>query len=122
MSVQKKGAVWYVVLEESDPNTGRRRQRWIATGSPRKRDALDEETRLKAQRLLGINVVPTAGNLTVFLFDSWLPSIRPTVRPSTYQSYEQIARTHLMPHIGSTALKAISPVMLLRLQTFWLLP
>ena len=112
MSVQKKGNVWYVVLEEKDPNTGGRRQQWITTGSRRKRDALDEETRLKAQRLLGINVVPSAGNLTEFLFDSWLPSIRSTVRPSTYQSYEQIARTHLSPHIGSSALKAISPVML----------
>jgi integrase len=112
MSVQKKGNVWYVVLEERDALTGRRRQRWISTGSSRKRDALDEETRLKAQRLRGINVVPSADSLSTFLFDSWLPSMRPAVRPSTYQSYEQIARTHLAPRIGSTALKAISPIML----------
>jgi integrase len=46
------------------------------------------------------------------LRNSWLPSIRSTVRPSTYQSYEQIVRTHLSPRIGNAALKAITPTTL----------
>lgn len=115
MSVQKKGNVWYVVLEERDPTTGRRRQRWISTGSSLKRDALNEEIRLKAQRLQGINVVPSSESFSTFLFDSWLPAIRSSVRPSTFQSYEQIARTHVSPRLGSTALKAITPATLNRM-------
>lgn len=112
MSVQKKGNVWYVVLEDRDPTTGQRRQRWVSTGSPRKRDALDQEIRLKAQRLRGINAVPSTDKLGDFLVDSWLPSIRSTVRTSTYQSYEQIVRTHLSPRIGAIPLRAIAPTTL----------
>jgi integrase len=50
--------------------------------------------------------------LSLFLLDSWLPSVRSTVRPSTYQSYEQIVRTHILSRIGGVALKAIAPTTL----------
>jgi integrase len=112
MSVQKKGSVWYVVLEDRDPSTGKRRQRWISTGSSRKKDAIDEEIRLKAQRLRGIDTVPSSDRLSAYLRDNWLPAVRPTVRSSTHQSYEQIVRTHVSPRLGNAALKAITPTML----------
>ena len=47
-----------------------------------------------------------------FLTDEWLPSVRTTIRPATYQSYEQIVRTHAIPRIGEAKLKTITPVML----------
>lgn len=115
MSVQKKGNLWYIVLEERDLETGKRRQRWVPTGSSRKRDALEQETIIKAQQLRGVHVVPSADSLSRFLTDEWLPSIRTTIRPATYQSYEQIVRTQAIPRIGEAKLKTITPVMLNRM-------
>lgn len=39
----------------------------------------------------------------------WIDHVRPTLRPSTAASYEQIARTHLTPYFGAMAVNAIAP-------------
>ena len=42
--------------------------------------------------------------------DRWLvDSVRGTVRPTTYERYEQIVRTHIRPVLGSVKLKDITP-------------
>ena len=42
--------------------------------------------------------------------DRWLvDSVRDTVRPTTYERYEQIVRTHIRPVLGSVKLKNITP-------------
>jgi integrase len=42
--------------------------------------------------------------------DRWLKdSVKGTVRNTTYERYEQISRTHIVPMLGSVKLKALSP-------------
>jgi len=43
-----------------------------------------------------------------FLLDLWLPAIRATIRPSTYQGYAAIVSNHVVPSVGDLALEDIS--------------
>lgn len=45
--------------------------------------------------------------LAAFLVQ-WLKAVRPTLRPSTYESYEYVARLHLVPTIGRITLEKLS--------------
>jgi integrase len=49
--------------------------------------------------------------LSVFL-DEWLPSVKSTVRPSTYATYETVVNSYLKQHIGALPLQAITPITL----------
>jgi hypothetical protein len=41
-------------------------------------------------------------------FDRWLIDyMKPTLRPSTYQSYEMDLRLHVKPYVGHITLKAL---------------
>ena len=51
---------------------------------------------------------PTKISLREFLLKEWLPSIKATVRPSTYYSYVQHVGCQLLPHIGSVKLIDLS--------------
>lgn len=49
--------------------------------------------------------------LTVAAFlDGWLVTVRPTIRPSTFVSYQGHVRMHLVPALGRIALARLSPV------------
>jgi len=41
--------------------------------------------------------------------DSWLPGIKPTVRPRTFVSYTQLLRDHIVPELGTMPLKQLGP-------------
>jgi len=53
-------------------------------------------------------VVPTNITLRSFLEDEWLPTIKKTVRPTTYSSYEGHVRNHLVPRLGSIQLRRLN--------------
>jgi integrase len=46
---------------------------------------------------------PTKANVRQYLTKEWLPAVKATIRPSTYNSYVQHVECHIVPHIGSTA-------------------
>jgi integrase len=99
----KKGGRWYVKLElDPDPATGRRRQRWHS-GYPTKRDAERARVDLLSKLDRGEYVAPTQQTLGDYLND-WLDTIEPTVRGSTYDSYQRNIRLHVIDHIGATKL------------------
>jgi len=67
---------------------------------------------VEAQRneQLGLNVAPARITVAQFLHQ-WLEEIvKPKARPSTYRSYEQICRNHLVPALGKTQLSKLSVV------------
>ena len=51
----------------------------------------------------------TVPKLAPFLVEVWLPAIRPTIRPSTYASYEAIIRNHISPRLGGLRLCDLEP-------------
>lgn len=109
-------------------NDGKRRRirkKFVATTRREVHNKLTESLE-KKQR--GINIAPTKLTVVTFLAE-WLEStVRPSVRPKTYRSYEQMVRNHLsktvppeqwkakkldnIPGIGSIKLRALSVAML----------
>lgn len=86
------------------------------TGAKRKtiygktrQEVSEKLTRAMADRDGGL--VFDADNLKLGEYlDRWLAdSVRDTVRPTTYERYEQIVRTHIRPILGTVKLKSVTP-------------
>lgn len=53
--------------------------------------------------------VPTTANLRQYL-RTWLEeAAKPTLRPRTFVTYEQVIRTHIVPDLGHIALRKLAP-------------
>jgi len=62
----------------------------------------------KTQHDHGIPIPHSGITLAKFLFD-WLETVKPTIRPRTYESYELHVRHHVTPEIGNIRLSALRP-------------
>src|SRR5262249_511114 len=56
------------------------------------------------ERDLGLPVARDERQTVGQWFSSWLEMVKPTVKPKTYRSYEQLTRVHLIPGLGRYAL------------------
>ena len=104
---------WQFIVDVPGPN-GRRRQirrRGFAT----KKLAQDVLARLLADSQRGLFVEPSRLTVGAYLLEDWLPARRPSLRDSTANSYEQIVRTYVLPHIGGLQLSALDGPTLNRL-------
>jgi integrase len=54
-------------------------------------------------------VPPTRITLKAFLLGEWLPTVKGTLRPTTYASYAMLAREHIIPRLGSLQLQKLTP-------------
>src|SRR5664280_1389268 len=52
--------------------------------------------------------VPTRASIREYLTKEWLPAVKSTIRPSTYNSYVQHVECHIVPHIGTVKLQKLS--------------
>jgi integrase len=52
--------------------------------------------------------VPTKASVREYLTKEWLPAVKGTIRPSTYNSYVQHVECHIGPHIGSVKLAKLT--------------
>ena len=53
-------------------------------------------------------VAPTRITVKAFLLSEWLPTIKGTLRPTTYASYTMLAKEHIMPKLGNLQLQNLS--------------
>ena len=51
---------------------------------------------------------PGKANVRQYLTKEWLPAVKATIRPSTYNSYVQHVECHIAPHIGSVKLAKLT--------------
>jgi integrase len=51
---------------------------------------------------------PTKASVKDYLVKEWLPAVKATIRPSTYNSYVQHVECHIVPHIGTVKLAKLS--------------
>lgn len=72
----------------------------------------DAQARLAAvlhQLQTGEYVEPAKLSLGEYL-SRWLASVKPSVRPTTYDSYETMVRRHIAPALGSVPLAKVTPL------------
>ncbi|MEW6045890.1 MAG: tyrosine-type recombinase/integrase [Bacillota bacterium] len=101
---------WSVVVElPRDPETGRRRQKWV-TVKGTKRDAERVLAEMVAEIERGTYVEPSKLTVAEYL-DMWLRDCASaSVRPTTLEGYEVMVRRHLMPELGDILLPRLTPL------------
>lgn len=110
----KKGNRWYVVLNETDTTTGKRRKKWISTGCTRKSDADQVRIGILSQHQQGTYVEPVKMTLAELL-DRWLNDhAKLKVSPSTYDSYKGLVDGHLVPELGQIQITKLTPATIQR--------
>ena len=112
-SVVKKNDRWYVVIEDRDPATGKRKRRWHS-GFRTKREAQASCNELVVAMQRGDYLQANRQTVGEFAVE-WLATIAPTVRPSTLDKYQRDLRAHVIRHIGFVPLAKLDGPALNRL-------
>ncbi|MBN1460107.1 MAG: site-specific integrase [Armatimonadetes bacterium] len=86
------------------------RRQEFHTGYQTKKEAENELAQVLAAVASGLHIERSRMLLADYLRDEWLPAIRPTVRPTTFSSYETHVERHIIPKLGSLQLQQITGV------------
>lgn len=112
MTVKKDPArgTWYFVVDV--PSVDGRRQQLRRRGFKTKKEALEAESAIVAERARGSFVRPKKVMLDAFLLDEWLPAKRSSLRSSTANSYERMIELYVRPTLGAVELAQVDGAML----------
>ena len=116
MSVPRRDAsngTWWFVVDLPAGGDGERspsKRRGFRTKA--QAEAALDELRVGVRR--GTYVAPGRQTFGQFLVDDWLPAIRSTIQPSTFESYSRNIRLHVVPALGGVPLQQIDAGMLNR--------
>ena len=100
---------WYAVLSVRDPQTGKRKVRFISLPNANgKRDAQQALARIVTEINSGTYAEPDKTTLAQFL-ERWLAHIKTQVTPRTYGGYAERVRNNIIPALGATRLIKLLP-------------
>ena len=108
-SIVKRGKSYTVVVDlDRDPNTGRRKQQWIAAGHTR-READAKLTEVMHGLSTGTFLKPNKITVGEFLRKWLLDYAEINVRPKTFEGYRERLEKHVIPSLGSIPLAQMKP-------------
>lgn len=108
-TIIKRGRRWSVVIDLGrDPISGKRVRKWHS-GFTTKRAAEEARVEILSSLQRGEYVTPAKQTLGSFLIDEWVPSVKVSVRPSTWTSYRRTVELHVVPHLGFVQLQRLAP-------------
>jgi integrase len=113
-SVMKRGSTWTYVISLGHDEHGKRKQKWVG-GHRTRKEAEDAMVATLERIRTGSFIDPGASTLKEYL-DEWLAAVEPTLRITTWRSYEQMLRLWVIPRIGRIKLADLTPMHLRRLQ------
>jgi integrase len=100
---------WYAVLSVRDPETGKRKVRFLSLPNCKgKREAQNECARIITEMSSGAYVEPDKTTLVQFL-QRWLGQIKTQVSPRTHGRYAEIVHNNLVPALGAMQLTKLRP-------------
>ena len=88
------------------------RRQEFHSGFATKKEAETELAKLLGAIAGGTHIQSSRLTVKDFLCEHWLPAIRPTIRPTTLLSYQGHVENYLVPELGLTPLKELSPAQL----------
>lgn len=104
---RRRDGMWAGTVSVGYNERGRRLRRWVYGAT--KAEALEKMTRLHHAALTGTLGDPTRLTVATYL-QRWLEdAARPKIRPTTYASYEELVRVHIVPRIGGVGLAKLTP-------------
>jgi integrase len=108
--IRKRGkSSWAIVLDLGRDGAGKRHQKWHTVRGTKK-DAERELARLITEIHAGNYVEPSRMLLREYL-DRWLKDYaEQSVSPKTYERYEEIIRSHIVPALGGYELSKLRPL------------
>ncbi len=106
---ERKGKVRYYTVVEQDPEPDGRRVRKSHGGFDKRKDAREALNTVLQRQREGTYIPPTCQSFGQFLTDEWLPGIRSTVKPSTWDSYSRNIQLHVIPKVGTRFLSKLGP-------------
>lgn len=111
-AVVKRGKTYSFVLPlERDPETGRKRQKWVG-GFTTKR-ACEAALAEALGRVQAGTFAADSGRMTVAEYaKDWLAAIESTIRPSTFHSYSLVMNSYVVPQLGRLRLSGLTPAQL----------
>ena len=102
-SLQVKNGKFYMVLNTYE--NGKRRVKWIATGLDEKGNKRKADQMLRETLQTYEPQMPSAEMLFADCVRQWLGMIVRRVDTITYQGYEMLANTHILPYFDGNGLK-----------------
>lgn len=105
-STRKRGKTWTAYYWVTDPG-GKRVQR-SKGGFRTKADAQAHLTTVLAGIQTGAYVEPTKLTVGEYLRDEWLPTVKNSLKPSTFYGYESIVTGRVIPHLAGIRLSQLT--------------
>jgi integrase len=87
----------------------RKRRQWTKSGFKLKREADAALAKQLVDRREGTYQEPTNTTVTEFLMQRWLPTVKNSVKPTTYFGYKRDCEAYLVPSLGSLRLRYLDP-------------
>ena len=111
-AVVKRGKTYSFVLPlERDPETGRKRQKWVG-GFTTKR-ACEAALAEALGRVQAGTFAADSGRMTVAEYaKDWLAAIESSIRPTTFHSYSLVMNSYVVPRLGRLRLSGLTPAQL----------
>jgi integrase len=104
--VFRRGKSWSFTVDVQPP--GAPRKQLTRAGFATKSEAIEAMHEVQESLRVGRYVEPSRLTLGEFLVKMWLPAVKSTVRPTTWDSYEAYIRLYIVPRLGEVPIQAIS--------------
>ena len=104
---QRSAGHFAIVLDTRDPQTGKRRRKWISF-SGTLRGARIECARLVTEMKSGAYVDATRETIAAFL-DRWIEHMQGQVSPRSLERYAELCRNNIAPLLGAIPLTKLQP-------------
>lgn len=105
---RKRGEKWYFWAELEPGSDGRRRQ--VSKGGFRtKKEAEKAFADLRDQVRRGEYVAPSTVTVATYLKDEWLPAVKASIRPATWDHYRAMVEGYVVPYLGARRLGEVLP-------------
>ena len=98
---------WAYVVDTG--HAGGKRRQQSKSGFATKAEANAALANVQVDLSKGMYVEASRVTLEEFLNDEWLPAIEGTLRPTTFDSYRELIRNHIVPALGSARLQTLTP-------------
>lgn len=109
-SIKQRGKTWSFVVDLAPDASGKRRQ-IRRHGFRTKRDAADAMAKIRTDANSGTFTPRSTETLGGWL-GVWLQGRRASLKATTWASYDQITRTHIVPSLGHVRLQDVTAEML----------